>query len=73
MRSPIRRALLAATALATLVPFAAEAQAFPDHPIRLLIPYAAGGPTSIGNGRLRCGHHNRLRNTRADRDDEPPA
>jgi hypothetical protein len=33
------------------------------------IPYAAGGETSVENGRLKCGHHNRLRNTR---DDDPP-
>jgi hypothetical protein len=36
------------------------------------IPYASGGPTSIDNGQLRCGHHNRLRNTRPDEDDDPP-
>lgn len=45
MRSPIRRALLAAAALLALAPFAAGAQTFPDRPIRLLIPYAAGGST----------------------------
>jgi hypothetical protein len=34
------------------------------------IPYAAGGPTSTDNGRLKCGHHNRLRNRR---NDDPPS
>src|SRR5947209_6811753 len=32
-------------ALAFAAPALASAQAFPDHPIRLLIPYAAGGTT----------------------------
>jgi hypothetical protein len=36
------------------------------------IPYAAGGPTSVENGDLKCGHHNRLRNTRSDNDADPP-
>ncbi len=45
MRFTVRRALLAAAALAALTPLAVRAQAYPDHPIRLLIPYAAGGST----------------------------
>ena len=45
MRFTVRRALLAAAALAALSPLAVQAQAFPDRPIRLLIPYAAGGST----------------------------
>ena len=45
MRFTVRRALLAAAALAALTPVAVRAQAYPDHPIRLLIPYAAGGST----------------------------
>ena len=45
MRSPIRRAVLATAALLAFAPFAARAQTYPDHPIRLLIPYAAGGST----------------------------
>src|SRR4030095_8839237 len=45
MASSIRPALLAAVALTALAPSAAPAQTFPDHPIRLLIPYAAGGST----------------------------
>jgi len=39
-----RRHLLAATALATL-PQSARAQAFPDKPIRFVVPYAPGGST----------------------------
>jgi hypothetical protein len=34
------------------------------------IPYTALGPTSVDNGQLLCGHHNRLRNIRPG--DEPP-
>jgi len=45
MRFTVRRALLAAAALAAVAPLAVRAQAYPDHPIRLLIPYAAGGST----------------------------
>ena len=45
MRFTVRRALLAAAALAAFAPLAVQAQAYPDHPIRLLIPYAAGGST----------------------------
>jgi hypothetical protein len=45
MRFTVRRALLAAAARAALSPLAVQAQAFPDRPIRLLIPYAAGGST----------------------------
>jgi tripartite-type tricarboxylate transporter receptor subunit TctC len=48
---PKRRAFLAATvagmlaATASFAPSIAEAQAYPDHPIRLVVPYAAGGGT----------------------------
>jgi tripartite-type tricarboxylate transporter receptor subunit TctC len=48
---PKRRAILAATlagllaATASLAPSLAEAQSYPDQPIRLLVPYAAGGGT----------------------------
>jgi hypothetical protein len=35
MRFTVRRALLAAAALAAVAPLAVRAQAYPDHPIRL--------------------------------------
>jgi tripartite-type tricarboxylate transporter receptor subunit TctC len=41
-----RRSVLAG---ATALPFAAHAQAkFPDHPIKLIVPWAAGGPADAG-------------------------
>jgi tripartite-type tricarboxylate transporter receptor subunit TctC len=41
-----RRTLLAATPLATL-PFAARAQDWPTQPIRMIVPFSAGGPTDV--------------------------
>jgi hypothetical protein len=35
-------------------------------------PWSHGGPTTHTNGKLRCGHHNRLRWNQRDDDDEPP-
>ncbi|MEO5881331.1 MAG: tripartite tricarboxylate transporter substrate binding protein [Caldimonas sp.] len=43
MRSSTRLTL--ALALTALAPLAAQAQSFPDRPIRLVIPYSAGGST----------------------------
>ncbi len=42
-----RRAALAATAAAALVPGAARAQAWPNKPIRWVVPYTAGGLTDV--------------------------
>jgi len=42
---PIIQRMLAALALA--MPIAASAQSFPDKPIKLIIPYAAGGTTDV--------------------------
>lgn len=39
-----RRKLLAS---ATLLPGIARAQAWPNRPVRLILPYAAGGPSDI--------------------------
>ena len=39
-----RRKLLAS---ATLFPGIARAQAWPNRPVRLIVPYAAGGPSDI--------------------------
>ncbi len=36
-----------------------------------IIPWSADGPTSQENGRLLCGHHNRLRNQRRDPQGDP--
>jgi hypothetical protein len=36
-----------------------------------IIPWSADGPTAQANGRLLCGHHNRLRNQRRDPQGDP--
>src|SRR5262249_20851174 len=42
-----RRALISALAVAALWPPAARAQAFPHPPIRLIVPFAAGGAADL--------------------------
>ncbi len=47
MKTINRRTALAATAAAALIPGAARAQAWPNKPIRWIVPYTAGGLTDV--------------------------
>ena len=42
-----KRAFLSATAALCVIPHPVRAQSYPDKPIRLIVPSAAGGPTDI--------------------------
>jgi tripartite-type tricarboxylate transporter receptor subunit TctC len=48
MQANDRRRILATLAAATLAgPWAAQAQSYPDHPIRFVVPYPPGGGTDV--------------------------
>lgn len=43
--TPTRRNFIGLSALATLLPLSAWAQNYPSRPVKLILPYAAGGPS----------------------------
>jgi tripartite-type tricarboxylate transporter receptor subunit TctC len=52
---PNRRAAILALAIVALLPAAAWAQSFPNKPIRLLLPFAAGGAADLFGRSLASG------------------
>ena len=54
----------AAFAFAICANLPLQAQDYPNRPIMLVVPYAAGGETTQTNGRPACGFHNRDRHRR---------
>jgi tripartite-type tricarboxylate transporter receptor subunit TctC len=53
--SSTRRALICALAAAALVPSAAGAQPFPNRPLKLIVPFAAGGAADLFGRSLASG------------------
>jgi tripartite-type tricarboxylate transporter receptor subunit TctC len=53
--SPTRRALICALAAAALLPSAAGAQPFPNRPLKLIVPFAAGGAADLFGRTLASG------------------
>jgi tripartite-type tricarboxylate transporter receptor subunit TctC len=53
--SPTRRALISALVAAVLLPAAAGAQPFPNRPVKLIVPFAAGGAADLFGRSLASG------------------
>jgi hypothetical protein len=53
--SSTRRELMSGLAVAALLPVAAWAQPFPNRPIKLIVPFAAGGAADLFGRSLASG------------------
>ena len=53
--SSTRRALICALAAAALLPSAVVAQPFPNRPLKLIVPFAAGGSADLFGRSLASG------------------